>query len=96
MSKAYIFYFLVHPSTPIDIRPRRSTGTRRTRRRTLSSSASTKSTFSSQYEVSGPPLGAGAYGQVFKCTHLITEIEYAVKIIHKSRGQVAKKVRNFI
>jgi MAP kinase interacting serine/threonine kinase len=37
-------------------------------------------------------LGEGAYGSVYKCTHIITEIEYAVKIIYKSQGQVAKKV----
>lgn len=75
------------PSSPIDIRQKR-----RTRRRTLSSSASTKSTFSSQYEIKGTVLGEGAYGSVYKCTHIITEIEYAVKIIYKSQGQVAKKV----
>lgn len=76
------------PSSPVDIRKQR-----RSRRRTLSSSASTKSTFSSQYEINGTvPLGEGAYGSVFECTHRITEIECAVKIIYKSQGQVAKKV----
>jgi len=76
------------PSSPVDIRKKPI----RRRRRTLSSSASTKSTFSSQYEINGTVLGEGAYGSVFKCTHRITEIEYAVKIIYKSQGQVAKKV----
>ena len=85
-----MFIFLV-PSSPVDIRKQR-----RSRRRTLSSSASTKSTFSSQYEINGTvPLGEGAYGSVFECTHRITEIECAVKIIYKSQGQVAKKVRIF-
>jgi MAP kinase interacting serine/threonine kinase len=74
------------PSSPIDIRQKR-----RARRRTLSSSASTKSTFSSQYEINGKVLGEGAYGSVYKCNHIKTDIEYAVKIISK-QGQVAKKV----
>jgi len=74
-------------SSPIDIRKNR-----RSRRRTLSSSASTQSTFPSQYEINGPVLGEGAYGSVFKCTHKITQIDYAVKIIHKGQGLVAKKV----
>ena len=73
-------------SSPIDIRKRRS------RRRTLSSSASTKSTFSSQYQIDSSLLGEGAYGAVYKCTHRITEIDYAVKIIHKGSGHIAKKV----
>lgn len=73
------------PSSPIGIRQKR-----RTRRRTLSSSASTKSTFSSQYEINGAVLGEGAYGSVYKCTHIITEIEYAVKIIYKKQGQQAR------
>jgi len=73
-------------SAPIDIRP-----TRKSRRRTLSSSASTKPTFSSQYEIDGAVLGEGAYGSVYKCTHRITEIEYAVKIIYKKLGQAGRK-----
>ena len=31
-------------------------------------------------------LGEGVYGQVFKCTHRITDIEYAVKIVDKRLG----------
>ena len=81
-----MYFFDIVPSSPIDIRQKR-----RARRRTLSSSASTKSTFSSQYEINGPVLGEGAYGSVYKCNHIKTDIEYAVKIISK-QGQVAKKV----
>lgn len=73
-------------SAPIDIRP-----TRKSRRRTLSSSASTKPTFSSQYEIDGAVLGEGAYGSVYKCTHRIMEVEYAVKIIYKKLGQAGKR-----
>jgi len=80
-----IYYFLVR-SAPIDIRP-----TRKSRRRTLSSSASTKPTFSSQYEIDGAVLGEGAYGSVYKCTHRIMEVEYAVKIIYKKLGQAGKR-----
>jgi serine/threonine protein kinase len=44
------------------------------------------------YEMDGGnPLGRGAYGSVYKCTHRITEIEYAVKIISKA-GPCPKKV----
>jgi len=68
-------------SAPIDIKP-----SRKSRRRTLSSSASTRPTFGSQYEIAGAPLGEGAYGSVYKCTHRFTEIDYAVKIIFKKHG----------
>jgi hypothetical protein len=64
---------------------------RKSRRRTLSSSASTRPTFASQYETDSALLGEGAYGSVFKCTHRITELDYAVKII-KKLGQSARKV----
>ena len=36
--------------------------------------------------ITGTVLGEGAYGQVFKCTHRITDIEYAVKIVDKRLG----------
>jgi len=74
-------------SSPISIR-----GKRRSRRRTLSSSSSAKSTFPAMYEMNGGnPLGRGAYGSVYKCIHRVTEIEYAVKIISKA-GPCPKKV----
>jgi len=68
---------------------------RKSRRRTLSSSASTRPTFASQYETDSALLGEGAYGSVFKCTHRITELDYAVKII-KKLGQSARKVNREI
>ena len=83
----YIFKdFLV--SAPIDIRPQRTSR----RRRTLSSSICSSS-FEDQYMITGTVLGEGAYGQVFKCTHRITDIEYAVKIVDKRLGAPRIKVR---
>ena len=43
--------------------------------------------------ITGTVLGEGAYGQVFKCTHRITDIEYAVKIVDKRLGAPRIKVR---
>lgn len=84
-------------SAPIDIRAGpRSPNSRKSRRRTLSSSASTKPTFTSQYHIDGAVLGEGAYGSVYKCIHRITEIEYAVKIIYKGGGLAGKKVNREI
>ena len=42
--------------------------------------------------ITGTVLGEGAYGQVFKCTHRITDIEYAVKIVDKRLGAPRIKV----
>ena len=87
--KHYIFnrYFCL-VSAPIDIRPQRTSR----RRRTLSSSICSSS-FEDQYMITGTVLGEGAYGQVFKCTHRITDIEYAVKIVDKRLGAPRIKVR---
>jgi MAP kinase interacting serine/threonine kinase len=78
-------------SAPIDI-PRQRTSRRR---RTLSSSLCS-STFEDQYLIEGTVLGEGAYGMVFKCTHRITEIEYAVKIVDKRLGAPRMKVHREI
>ena len=43
--------------------------------------------------ITGTVFGEGAYGQVFKCTHRITDIEYAVKIVDKRLGAPRIKVR---
>jgi len=70
-------------SSPIDIRP---PGRTSRRRRTLSSSLCS-SNFDDQYTLDKSGiLGEGAYGMVYKCTHRITEIDYAVKIIDKRLG----------
>jgi MAP kinase interacting serine/threonine kinase len=74
-------------SAPIDIRPGRTSR----RRRTLSSSLCS-STFEDQYVIDRTVLGEGAYGMVFKCTHRITDIEYAVKIVDKRLGAPRAKV----
>jgi len=78
-------------SAPIDIRPQRTSR----RRRTLSSSICSSS-FEDQYMITGTVLGEGAYGQVFKCTHRITDIEYAVKIVDKRLGAPRIKVHREI
>jgi MAP kinase interacting serine/threonine kinase len=78
-------------SAPIDIRPGRTSR----RRRTLSSSLCS-STFEDQYVIDRTVLGEGAYGMVFKCTHRITDIEYAVKIVDKRLGAPRAKVHREI
>lgn len=75
-------------SSPIDIRPQRTSR----RRRTLSSSLCSAS-FEDQYELDkSGTLGEGAYGSVYRCYHKITDIEYAVKIIDKRLGARRQKV----
>ena len=76
-------------TAPIDIRP---TGRTSRRRRTLSSSLCSSS-FEDQYTLDQSGiLGEGAYGMVYKCTHRITDLQYAVKIVDKRLGARRQKV----
>lgn len=57
------------------------------------------SCFQDLYRLKGEILGKGAYASVQTCVNILTELEYAVKIIDKlpghSRSRVFKEVETF-
>uniref|UniRef100_A0A1B6FU12 non-specific serine/threonine protein kinase n=1 Tax=Cuerna arida TaxID=1464854 RepID=A0A1B6FU12_9HEMI len=70
---------------------------KRRKKRTTTSLVS--SCFQDMYRLTGEVLGRGAYASVQTCVNLLTDLEYAVKIIEKipghSRSRVFKEVETF-
>ncbi|XP_054275345.1 MAP kinase-interacting serine/threonine-protein kinase 1-like isoform X2 [Macrosteles quadrilineatus] len=70
---------------------------KRRKKRTTTSLVS--SCFQDLYRLTGEVLGKGAYASVQTCVNLLTDLEYAVKIIEKvpghSRARVFKEVETF-
>lgn len=70
---------------------------KRRKKRTTTSLVS--SCFQDLYRLTGEVLGRGAYASVQTCVNLLTDLEYAVKIIEKipghSRTRVFKEVETF-
>ena len=71
--------------------------TRRRRKKTNSSMMA--ATFQDLYHLTGEVLGQGAYASVRTCRNVLTDVEYAVKIIDKvpghSRSRVFKEIEMF-
>lgn len=72
---------------------------RNKRRRKKTATSLVTSCFQDLYRLKGEMLGKGAYASVQTCVNILTELEYAVKIIDKlpghSRSRVFKEVETF-
>ncbi|KAI5711596.1 hypothetical protein M8J76_014618 [Diaphorina citri] len=72
---------------------------RNKRRRKKTATSLVTSCFQDLYRLKGEILGKGAYASVQTCVNILTELEYAVKIIDKlpghSRSRVFKEVETF-
>uniref|UniRef100_A0A8D8M7R4 non-specific serine/threonine protein kinase n=1 Tax=Cacopsylla melanoneura TaxID=428564 RepID=A0A8D8M7R4_9HEMI len=72
---------------------------RNKRRRKKTATSLVTSCFQDLYRLKGEILGKGAYASVQTCVNILTEFEYAVKIIDKlpghSRSRVFKEVETF-
>lgn len=72
---------------------------RKKRRKKKATASLVSSCFQDLYRLTGEILGQGAYASVQTCVNLLTELEYAVKMIEKipghSRARVFKEVETF-
>ncbi|XP_075236870.1 MAPK interacting serine/threonine Lk6 kinase isoform X2 [Lycorma delicatula] len=72
---------------------------RRKRRKKRATTSLVTSCFQDLYRLTGEVLGEGAYASVQTCVNLLTDLEYAVKMIEKipghSRSRVFKEVETF-
>uniref|UniRef100_A0A1B6C9X3 non-specific serine/threonine protein kinase n=1 Tax=Clastoptera arizonana TaxID=38151 RepID=A0A1B6C9X3_9HEMI len=72
---------------------------RKKRRNKKATASLVSSCFQDLYKLTGEVLGQGAYASVQTCVNLLTDLEYAVKMIEKipghSRARVFKEVETF-
>lgn len=89
---------MLRDATNDDVQTRKEEARQKRRKKKTATSLVT-SCFQDLYRLTGEVLGEGAYASVQTCVHLLTDLEFAVKMIEKipghSRLRVFKEVETF-